>query len=601
MATKRGGLELIGDAVDNPAPAGKPGKVTSSANEPNDSKPLLPPGCPVIPLGKLEQTCFYLDELRQLISLDPTKHAKQHIRNLFGRRSDLCDAYWPRLDQKGNPKGHGQWHPEIAADVLQQSCAIAGIFDPQGRVFGRGAHRGKDGELILHCGDAVFVAAEGAAEYCQPGLIEGMVYPTAPKIPRPHKDEQDTAAGEELLALFKAWYWARPIEDPILLLGWVGCALIGGALPWRPHVWITGSSATGKSTLQHALNEFFDGGALPTADATEAALRQLLKQQTLPVLFDELEANEDNRRAKAVIGLARLASSGADAHRGGQDHEGHAFKAKTCFLFSSILLPPLMQQDRNRMAILELEKIPRDANAVELDAAKLRELGQRIRRRLVDQWHRLEALLAKYRTALAMVGHGGRSQDQFGTLLAVADLLLYDTADDETIEDMAALLRADTLAEKATEIADEEECVNFLASTFLKGRGGDELEPVSVHILKALAPDSSADKARDRLESYGLRVVQAKKDEHGNVVGHESPSSSTSSAALYLAIANAHNQLAAIFEGSRWNQGGWTQAFKRVDGAVTRQNVRFSKARPIKATMIPLPAILDMKPVEPQP
>jgi adenylylsulfate kinase-like enzyme len=84
----------------------------------------------------------------------------------------------------------------------------------------------------------------------------------------------------------------------MLLLGWTGCALIAGALPWRPHVWVTGSSATGKSTLQKALEHLLDGGALHTQDATEAALRQLLKQQTLPVLFDELEANEDNRRAR---------------------------------------------------------------------------------------------------------------------------------------------------------------------------------------------------------------------------------------------------------------------------------------------------------------
>jgi hypothetical protein len=130
----------------------------------------------------------------------PQEHAKQHIRNLFGRRSDLCDEYWPRVDQQGEPKGHGQWHPEIAADVLQRACAFAGIFDPQGRVFGRGAHRGNDGELILHCGDVVFVAGD-EGEYQQPGMIDGMVYPTAPKIPRPHEDEQGTAAGEELLAL----------------------------------------------------------------------------------------------------------------------------------------------------------------------------------------------------------------------------------------------------------------------------------------------------------------------------------------------------------------------------------------------------------------
>jgi hypothetical protein len=336
-----------------------------------------------------------------------------------------------------------------------------------------------------------------------------------------------------------------------------------------------------------------DGGALHTQDATEAALRQLLKQQTLPVLFDELEANEDNRRAKAVINLARLASTGGDAHRGGQDHEGHAFKAKTCFLFSSILLPPLLQQDRNRMAILELEKIPRDANAVELDAAELRLLGRQLRRRLIDQWPRLDALLAKYRTALQCVGHGGRSQDQFGALLAIADVLLYDVADDAFIDEAASWVAADTLAEKSMELADEEEAVNYLASTTLKGRGGDEPEPVSRHIVSALANDG--DKARDRLETYGLRIVQAKKDDDGKVIGHDKPKGDVATAELYLAIANSHTQLAAIFEPTRWKEGGWSQAFGRVDGATKRQKVRFAAARAIWSTLIPLTAILELK------
>jgi hypothetical protein len=588
---KGGGLELISGALDNAIAAPHVGKpVGGSIEEPEF--PLLPAGCPVVPLGKLGQLCYYLDEQRQLIGLDPQKHAKQHIRSLFGRRSDLCDAYWPRVDQNGQPKGHGQWHPEIAADILQRACAFAGIFDPQGRVFGRGAHRGKDGELILHCGDVVYVAAENGG-YQQPGMVDGNVYPTAPAIPRPHVDEQGTGPGEQLLALYRSWHWSRDLIDPMLLLGWTGCALVAGALPWRPHAWITGQSATGKSTLQKALEDLFDGGALHTQDATEASLRQLLKQQTLPVFFDELEAGEDNRRAKAVINLARLASSGGEIFRGGQDHEGHAFKAKTCFLFSSILLPPMLAQDRNRLAILELEKIPANSDAPVVDPAELRLLGRQLRRRMIDHWPRFDALLARYRSALAEVGHGGRSQDQFGTLLALADLLLYDTADDATIEETAGWLSADTLAERATELADEEEAVNFLASTMLRGKGGDEPEPVSRLILAALQPDS--DKFADRLENYGMRIVEAKIAEDGKA-GACKPLRETPSIELYLAIANSHTSLAQIFEPTRWKEGTWTQSFGRVDGAKKRVKVRFASARPVWATLIPLPAILELKP-----
>jgi hypothetical protein len=593
--SKKGGLELISGSIDDATPAPKIARPIGGTLDEPELPGLLPPGCPVIPLGKLNQICYYLDEQRQLIGLKPQEHAKQHLRNLFGRKSNLCDEYWPRVDNQGNPKGHGQWHPELCADVLQRACAWAGIFDPQGRVFGRGAHRGKDGELILHCGDVVFVAGEEQS-YQKPGLVGGNVFPTAPEIPRPHEDPQDTAAGEELRALYGSWYWARPIVDPLLLLGWTGCALIAGALPWRPHAWVTGSSATGKSTLQKALEHIFDGGALHTADATEASLRQLLKQQTLPVFFDELEASEDSRKQKAVIGLARLASSGGEIFRGGQDHEGHTFKAKTCFLFSSILMPAMLQQDRNRLAILELEKIPKNADAIELDPAELRALGKRLRRRLIDEWPRLEGLLAKYRSALAFVGHGGRSQDQFGALLAVADLLMYDVSDDELIEETASWLSADTLAEKAMEIADEEEALQWLASTSLRGRGGEEAEPVARHIRDALV-DDGGEKARARLENFGLRIVELREsqDENGKVsYGAVRPSGSKPPKELFLAVANSHTQLDTIFERTRWAEGTWAQAFARVDGAHKRVKVRFAGAKSSWSTVIPLPSIIEL-------
>jgi hypothetical protein len=595
MNKKTGGLELISSSIDGatPAPQLGPRPVGYTIDEP-ELPGLLPPGCPIVPLGKLSQTCYYLDEQRQLIGLDPTKHAKQHIRNLFGRQSGLCDEYWPRLNEKGEPKGHGQWHPELAADVLQRACAWAGIFDPQGRVYGRGAHLGNSGELILHCGNMVYVGGD-VDEYTDPGLINGNVYPTAPKIPRPHEDPQGTAPGEELLKLFKSWYWSRPIVDPLLLLGWTGCAMIAGALRWRPHVWVTGSSATGKSTLQKALEYLFNGGALHTADATEASLRQLLKQQTLPVFFDELEASEDNRKGKGVINLARLASSGGEIFRGGQDHEGHAFKAKTCFMFSSILLPPLLQQDRNRLAILELERIPKGTDPVELDPEQLNDLGEQLLRRIIDQWPRLEGVLAMYRSALADVGHGGRSQDQFGCLLAVADLLLYDTADDELIEEAAGWVSAETLAEKSEDIADEEEAVSYLASVSLKGRGGDEPEPVARHIRAALEPEG--EKFRERLENFGLRIVEAKIGEDGKQKVSK-PAPSTARGELYLAVANAHTALDQLFERTRWGEGTWPQAFRRIEGAVQRVKVRFAGDRGRWSTLIPLSSIIELGSVD---
>lgn len=594
MATKSEGgkpppLKLIETALNTPKPAPRVGKLARQASEIEEpTLPMLPAGCPVKPLGKSGQVCHFLDEMGQLVSLDPQKIGKNHIRNLFGRRSELCDTYWPRLNDRGEPKGKGQWHPEIAGDELMRACAFAGFFDVRGKVRERGAHRGRSGELILHCGDKIYVAGE-VSGYHEPDVIDGFVYPAAAGIPRPDPVVQSSSPAETLSVLLRTWKWERELVDPMLLLGWIGCAMIGGALDWRPHAWITGSSATGKSTLQKVLELVFDGGALHTHDASEASIRQILGQQTLPVFFDEIEAEEDNRRNKAVIKLARLASSGGTILRGGQDHVGHEFKAQSCFLFSSILTPPMTQQDRNRLAILELKKFIKDETPPEIDEAEIRATGRQIRKRLADEWPRLEAVLAKYRQALAKHGHGGRSQDQFGTLLAVADVLLYDVIDELQVEFWAKLLAADTLAEKTTELVDEEEAVNHLATSFMVVRGGDEPEPIVRHIVKAL--ELEGDKARERLENVGLRIVQ-KTDGKDGAHGAITPRPATAAKDLYLAIADSHVGLERIFANTRWNEGTWRQSLGRVDAAVRRVKCRFGPGRPIWATLIPLPAIL---------
>jgi hypothetical protein len=600
-------LTVISGALDNAKPAPKVGRSRGEAPQEDEPElPMLDPRCPVEPLGVNGQIHYYLDERRQLIGLDPQKHGKTHILALFGRKSELCEQIWPRFSDKTALDGSQivtGWKPEIAAQRLMRACAWAGIFDPQGKVRGTGAHRDEDGELVLHLGDQVFITGVHSG-YVEPGKIGQFVYPAGPSRPRPDPVAQDTAAGEILLMKLRAWHWQRPLIDPMLLLGQCGCAMLGGALKWRPHAWITGGTETGKSTLQELLRALHDGAALKTGNATEAGLRQLLKQQTLPVFFDELEAQEDNRKNTAVIELARVASSGDQVLKGGQDHQGQEFTVRSCFLFSSILLPPMLAQDRNRLAILELERIPQGSVTPTIDMAELRLLGRQIRRRLVDHWHRLDDLVERYKLALGAQGHSGRSGDQFGTLLAVADLLMYDVADEANIAEWAERLKAGTLAEKATELPDEEEVVQRLATSFIQQKGGDEPMPIVRHIRDALAPEGG-DRARERLENFGLKIVEARTTEKG--VGAHKPAATTAAAELYLAIANSHVGLARVFADTRWSHGTWTQSFGRVlwrgtdakgepveRKAIRRVKVRFAGGDGIWSTLIPLPAILDL-------
>ena len=79
-----------------------------------------------------------------------------------------------------------------------------------------------------------------------------------------------------------------------------------------------------------------------------------LADPAVAIAVDELESEADVRKQKAVLKLARLASSGAAMLRGGDRHKGVEFNARSAFLFSSINAPPLEPQDLSRMALLRL-------------------------------------------------------------------------------------------------------------------------------------------------------------------------------------------------------------------------------------------------------
>lgn len=605
----RGGLRAVSGALDAARPAPRVGKRAKDEEQQHEL-PLLPAGCPVKPLGKSGQVCHYIDEQGQLISLNPRDHGKTHIQSLFGRQANLVHVYWPRFGKPDSKTGEPTitgWMPEKAAEILQQACAHEGIFDLQGKVRGRGAWRGADGELIIHHGDKVYRAgsAPGFA-WDDPGKVDGFVYPTAAAMPRPDIAPVADTAGIELLNLLRCWKWERPKVDPYLLLGFIAHAPFGGACDWRSHLWVTGDSATGKSTLEKKLlAPLFDGLSLRTHEATEAAIRQVLGKQSLPVFFDELEAEDNNDRAKRVIKLARLASSEGVIFRGGSDHQATEFVARSCFYFTSILLPPMLSQDRNRMAILELNPIPTSAREPMIDRKAIVELGAQLRRRVIDQWDRFEATLSAYRRALAASGHGGRSADQFGTLLTFADLLLYDGPEPEpdVLTDWAEALRADELAETADNRSDSQEACEFLTGCMLQLRGGDEPKPISRFLERGMGRggigEVDVDRARETLEFMGLKLVVAIEPKgDGKAWGSREPKGLEKP--THLAIANSHDGLARLFSqaaGSRerrWAEGVWSQTFGRVPGALKRVQVRYAGSGR-KATLVPIAALLDQE------
>lgn len=520
----------------------------------------LPPDCPVIPLGFDGQTNWLLDPVGQLVAYcDP--YSKGKTATLFRGRVDFLTWGWPRYDKKG---GVNSWENDIVAQAIINSCTLKGPWSPRDKIRGRGCWRDENGRLLMHCGNTIVRAGSRKAE--PPGEIGAHVYPTRPPVQEPWPGPIDAARNPAVLLrpLLTSWSWSRPEVDPQLLLGWIGCALLGPALAWRSNIYLTGDAGMGKSTLQTLIKLVLGDWLLQTTNTTAAGIYQHVGQDGLAVAVDEFEGKDDNRHAKRVLELARQASSGGQGLRGGDRGTGSEFVIRSAFLFSSINTPPLEPQDISRFALLKLQKLPADVAEITLDPVALGIVGRTILARLLKEFHRYAETFAAFRNELAAAGMDNRGRDTFGTLLACADLIEHEGWDEERLRvptEEGELLRWSALLDvsKMAEFEDRAEnwrgCLDRMLSMPVDAWRHGQRWTVGQVLADWHAGHedfcNDVKKVRNLLGQAGLGLARKGKNGGGD----------------WLAVPNQNPILQRLFEGAKWfgepGAGVWSGALRQ--------------------------------------
>lgn len=448
----------------------------------------LPHDCPAKPLGVNGGANYFLDPIGQLVIYAKPYGQADTLDVFRGRHKFL---YWmaPRYGQRSEkildektgeerliPEG---WKNEKVRECLIAACTAKGPWSPTDKLRGRGAWLDAHGGIVLHCGPDLTIAGRRVP----PGEVDGMVYPTRPPLPRPWPRPIEAAENPAklLMPMLRTWNFARPDVDAHLLLGWIGAAFLGAALPWRPIVYVIGDAGTGKSTLQEFIKSLLGEWLIQTVETTAAGIYQHVGHDCVPIAVDEFEGKADNRAAGKVLELARQACSGGLMLRGGDRHTGVQFEARSTFLFSSINTPPLKPQDLSRMAVLRLQKLKPGVPPPELDKQVLGNIGRMILRRMLDQWPRYLSTYKAFRAELQRGGYDARGQDTFGTLLACADLIEHDewhedrlkTAIDCDMKPWSEVMAASLMAEFEDRIENWRNCLNHMLSVSVDAwRGG---------------------------------------------------------------------------------------------------------------------------------
>jgi putative DNA primase/helicase len=322
----------------------------------------------------------------------------------------LADLGWwedqfPRYNAEGERMSGANWQ-----DAWNKICRMqhkVGVYDPR-RIRGLGAWW-DDGRVVYHLGDRLIIGTnEGREqEFSTVPVLEApagqYLYQRLPRKSGPGNVPMMSAdEGLGLAMLAERFRWDASASAR-LLMGWIALAPIAGALEWRPHAWISGVSGSGKTTVVNmvVLPLLGDMALFALGNTTEAGLRQTLKSDSLPVVFDEAESNQrqDAARMQNVLALARVASAetGAHQYKGSARGEAMMFEIRSMFMMSSINSALKEGADRSRFSGLKL----RSATGSEPVTA-----GSR-----VPEWPALPGV-----HALCTSREGGVSQAPWGSL-----------------------------------------------------------------------------------------------------------------------------------------------------------------------------------------
>jgi hypothetical protein len=522
----------------------------------------LPPDCPVIPLGMDGKITYVVDSLGQMIDVATSEWTHNTLISLFAARPEYLYHHWPRFNAK--TLAINGLEVKEAHQALIKAAAMRGMFSPRDSVRGRGSWTTSRNELIWHAGPALYRIEGKQLKAAKPGEVDGMFYPQRPPITIPWREPvppKDSPAGQ-LLQDLDSWSWERKTLDPVLVLGGIAAMFLGAALPWRPHLFLSGDKGVGKSTLQKVIRAVLGPSVFTSEDTSRAGVYQIIGQDCLPVAIDELEASAVSRKASEIVDLARVASSGGTISRGGADHEGVQFTLRNTFLFSAINPPPMEPADRSRMAILNMGKLEKQRIGREpkIDGDVC---GRMILRSLMDSWPKFHGCFEGWKKTLFLGGLDSRAQDTYGTLLALAHLLLGDEAMDAAGLPMVDGQFLGTMIARMTSTDRQDASENWrlclehlLGSTIEAWKGGEK--PTIGRVMEEWdAKNWNLDSVNERLALVGMRGREELADGKDCV-------DSVGVARRLLCVPLSSVGLAKIFQGSKWASGVWGSALKQA-------------------------------------
>lgn len=513
-------------------------------------------------LGHLGDAYYYTSSSnQQIVQVSRGGHTKHSLLDL------MPIAYW---EAQYPSKTGVDW--DRAASEMMASCREAGIFHPE-NVRGSGVWRDA-GRTVVNMGNRLSVDGEIVPVS---GIRGAFIYEIARRLAPIHEKPLTPAEGMRFVEALEIMRWKKP-EYAKLAAGWLMVAPLSGALPWRPHVWVTGPSGSGKTWFSnYIVGRILGANKVSVKGATtEAGIRQTIRSDAMPLVFDEFETDDERsaERIRGLLELIRQASSEDDGFvvKGSTSGKSVQYRVRFSALVSSIRLNLEREQDKNRFTVLDLERGSGEQSA-QLAALKKALVGvdEEFGRRMFSRGVKLlPTILANYDKLSAMLSdkHNARFGQHYGILLAGYGALIHDEPlKDDECKFLVDSIDLQTEAEAVDE-RDEQECLDHLLrkEVVVDLDGRRELTIGRLIAEHQTAVTESAKTGFDlALQGIGLKLSKSE-----------------------LIVAVSHPKLRALFRGTKWTSN-WSKPLLRIAGS-RNANVRI-EGRQTKAIAVPLESL----------
>jgi putative DNA primase/helicase len=454
-----------------------------------------------------------------------------------------------------------------------------GVFNPK-LIRGRGAWY-DDGRVVQHLGSRLIV------DGIETGIKEldtQYIYNASRPIEILREQPLKSADAVKFLNMCRMLTWEKEVSGT-LLAGFCVIAPLCGAWNWRPHIWITGSSDSGKSTVMTGIiwPMIGDIALRVQSNTTEAGVRQSLGSNALPVIFDEIEGESKGARDRVqhILELMRQASSedGAPIVKGSSSGHAVEYMIRSCFVLSSIGVNIKQKADASRVSVLSLVKQPKEKFQARYDEIKAviaevttKEWCAALRVRTLNLMPIILKNTETFSRVVAKKFGTNRIGDQLGVILAGA----YSLTSDKTVSAGKATEWVDEQdwSEQSSidEMTDEEQCKRSILEHGItyqvsNTRVEKTIGEILYHHRENTSPDTS-----EALERIGIKM-------RFNKGRHEA------------LISDSHKEIRNILRDTPW-ENGWGRILKRLDGAKALPSVSFHGIYN-RVTAIPFSVLFD--------